>query len=133
MRGLATCPVGACRWCLERWARVGLLAFGQSNRQRRPLHATIPGMKFITLSDAAATGALRTGASVRLADAAGDVGTVATSLSLRVILKDETTPERRAAAARRLLEMARAKPMVKTAAKGITAELRRRRNRGEIG
>ena len=51
----------------------------------------------------------------------------------RMILKDTTTPERRAAAARRLVEMARAKPTVKNAAKGITAELRRRRNQGELG
>jgi hypothetical protein len=91
-------------------------------------------MKFLTLTDTAnSADPSRAAALVRQADRAGDVGTLAANLSLRVILKDTTTPERRAAAGRRLLEMARAKPTVKTAAKGITAELRRQRNRGEIG
>ena len=90
-------------------------------------------MKFITLSDAQSGEPSRAGVLVRLGSVAGDVGTLPAGLSLRVILKDSTTPERRAAAARRLVEMARAKPTVKTAAKGITAELRRLRNRGELG
>ena len=51
----------------------------------------------------------------------------------RAGVKDATTPKRRAAAARRLVEMARAKPTVKNAAQGITAELRRWRNRGGPG
>lgn len=90
-------------------------------------------MKFLTLSDTTPADAARAGTFVRLGDVAGDVGTVAANVSLRVILKDSTTPERRAASARRLVEMARAKPTVKTAAKGITAELRRLRDRGEVG
>ena len=63
---------------------------------------------------------------MRPSEGVGDV-------SLRVILKDATTPERRAAAPRRLVEMARAKPTVKHAAHGITAELRRWRNQGKLG
>lgn len=51
----------------------------------------------------------------------------------RAGVKDATTPEQRAAAARRLVEMARTKPTVKHAAQGITAELRRQRNQGETG
>ena len=90
-------------------------------------------MKFITLADTKAPDPSGAGALVRLGTAANEVGTVAGKLGLRVILKDTTTPERRTAAARRLIEMARAKPVVKTAAKGITAELRKRRNRGGIG
>jgi len=90
-------------------------------------------MKFITLSDSKTAGPGRASALVRLGDAATDIGTVPAGFSLRVIMKDNTTPERRAASARRLVEMARAKPTVKTAAKGITAELRRLRDRGELG
>lgn len=90
-------------------------------------------MKVLTLADGNLADPARTGAMVRLSEGTGDVGTVAGNVSLRVILKDDTTLERRAAAARRLVEMARAKPVVKNAAKGITAELRRRRNQGELG
>ena len=51
----------------------------------------------------------------------------------RAGVKDATTPERWAAAARRLVEMVWAKPTVKNAAQCITVELRLQRNRGEFG
>lgn len=53
-------------------------------------------------------------------------------VGVRVIAKPTTTLEQRQAAGRRLIEMARAKPTVRNASKGITAELRRARDRGEI-
>lgn len=90
-------------------------------------------MSFLTLDGMPNASRKRDVPRLQLGDAPGDVGTVPASPGLRVIMKDQTTPERRTVAARRLLEMARAKPMVKSAAKGITAELRRRRNLGELG
>ena len=90
-------------------------------------------MSFLTLNGLAAASAQGDVSHVSIRDAAGEVGTVAASPALRVFMKDQTTPERRTSAARRLMDMARAKPMVKASAKGITAELRRRRNLGELG
>lgn len=90
-------------------------------------------MSFLTLNGLAAASAKGDVPHLSIRDVAGEVGTVAASPALRVIMKDQTTPERRTSAARRLMDMARAKPMVKASAKGITAELRRRRNLGELG
>ena len=90
-------------------------------------------MSFLTLNGLAADSVKGEVPHLSIRDVAGEVGTVAASPALRVIMKDQTTPERRTSAARRLMEMARAKPMVKASARGITAELRRRRNLGELG
>ena len=90
-------------------------------------------MSFPTVNCLAATSVKGDVPHLSIRDVAGEVGTVAASPALRVIMKDQTTPERRTSAARRLIDMARAKPMVKASAKGITAELRRRRNLGELG
>ena len=90
-------------------------------------------MSFLTLNGLAADSAKGDVPHLSIRDVAGEVGTVAASPALRVIMKDQTTPERRTSAARRLMDMARAKPVVKASAKGITAELRRRRNLGELG
>ena len=90
-------------------------------------------MSFLTLNGLAAASAKGDVPHLSIRDVAGEVGTVAASPALRVFMKDQTTPERRTSAARRLMDMARGKPMVKASAKGITAELQRCRNLGELG
>jgi hypothetical protein len=52
--------------------------------------------------------------------------------AVRMVIDNPSTPERRQEGARRLLAMCDATPRVKTAAKGITAEVRRMRDRNGI-
>jgi hypothetical protein len=52
--------------------------------------------------------------------------------TVRMVIDNPSTPERREMAARRLIALRDATPRVKTAAKGITAEVRRMRDRNGI-